>query len=76
MAVFFEDATPDFNRTSTIAVGEATATDGTKVVEIGFTGDADEFLERIQRAARSVFGRYASPGVIAGHLRFCTRLPL
>lgn len=42
MAVFFEDATPDFNRTSTIAVGEATATDGTKVLEIGFTGDADE----------------------------------
>lgn len=42
MAVFFEDATPDFDRTGTIALGETTATDGTKVVEIGFTGDADE----------------------------------
>lgn len=42
MAVFFEDATPDFDRTGSIALGEATATDGTKVLEIGFTGDADE----------------------------------
>jgi hypothetical protein len=42
MAVFFEDATPDFDRTGSIATGETTATDGTKVLEIGFTGDIDE----------------------------------
>ena len=42
MMVFFEDTTPDYDRTGTIANAEATATDGTKVVEIGFTGDIDE----------------------------------
>jgi hypothetical protein len=42
MAVFFEDTTPDFDRTGTIATAEATSTNGTKVVEIGFTGDLDE----------------------------------
>lgn len=42
MAVFFEDTTPDYDRTGTIANAEATATDGTKVVEIGFSGDPDE----------------------------------
>jgi hypothetical protein len=42
MAVFFEDATPDYDRTGSIATAESTATDGTKVVEIGFTGDPDE----------------------------------
>lgn len=43
MVVFFEDATPDFTRTGTVAAGEASATDGTKVVELGFSGDADEY---------------------------------
>jgi hypothetical protein len=42
MAVFFEDPTPDYERTGSIVAAEATATDGTKVVEIGFSGDADE----------------------------------
>jgi hypothetical protein len=42
MIVFFEDPTPDYDRTGTIATGEATATDGTKILELGFTGDADE----------------------------------
>lgn len=44
MVVFFEDATPDFTRTNpSIAVNEASATADTKVLEIGFTGDLDEF---------------------------------
>jgi len=43
MVVFFEDSTPDFDRTGTIANAETTATNGTKVVEIGFSGDVDEF---------------------------------
>ncbi len=42
MVVFFEDTTPDYDRTGSIAIAEATATDGTKVVEIGFSGDIDE----------------------------------
>lgn len=42
MVVFFDDATPDFDRTGTIANAETTATNGTKVLEIGFTGDPDE----------------------------------
>ena len=42
MAVFFEDGSPDFDRTGSIALGETTATDGTKVLEIGFSGDIDE----------------------------------
>ena len=43
VAVFFEDTSPDYDRTGTIANAEATAIDGTKVFEIGFSGDADEF---------------------------------
>ena len=43
MVVFFEDAaSPDYDRTGSIANAETTATDGVKVLEIGFTGDADE----------------------------------
>lgn len=42
MVVFFEDATPDYTRTGTIAAAEASATADAKVLEIGFTGDADE----------------------------------
>ena len=42
MVVFFEDTTPDYDRTGTIANAEATATADVKVLEIGFTGDADE----------------------------------
>jgi hypothetical protein len=43
MVVFFEDTIPDYDRTGTVANAETTATDGTKVVEIGFSGDVDEF---------------------------------
>jgi hypothetical protein len=43
MVVFFEDSVPDYDRTGTVANAEATATDGTQVVEIGFSGDVDEF---------------------------------
>lgn len=42
MIALFEDTTPDYNRTGSIATAETTATNGTKVLEVGFTGDIDE----------------------------------
>jgi len=47
MVVFFEDDLSDpatqYDRTGTVSDAEDTATNGTKVLEIGFGGDADEF---------------------------------
>jgi hypothetical protein len=38
----FEDATPDWNNLDSPATAEGNATNGTHVLTIGFTGDADE----------------------------------
>lgn len=43
MVVFFEDTTPDYDRTlPVIGAIETVATNGTQVMELGFAGDPDE----------------------------------
>jgi hypothetical protein len=44
MVALFEDSTPDFTRNSTIAAGEASASDGTYRAALGFGEDADEVV--------------------------------
>lgn len=63
MAAFFEDTTPDYDRTlGTIAAIEATATDGALALELGFFGDADEIWLATNAAVDPSLGALIPPG--------------
>lgn len=70
MAVFFEDSTPDFTRVGTVAEGETSATDGTKVVELGFTGDADEFWVSSNTPSNTLLATQVPQGTGLGSFNF------
>lgn len=70
MVVFFEDTTPDFKRTGTVAQGEASATDGTKVIELGFSGDPDEFWISINTPSKPGIAKNVPQGTGLGTFSF------
>lgn len=68
----FGDAGPStvYNRNSTIAVAEATATDTALELLIGFTGDADENFLSLGPPNPNVIGSATAPGTAFGVFNF------
>ena len=70
MVVFFDDPAADYSRTGTIANAETTATGGTKVLEIGFTGDVDESWQSEDTPSNVAGIDNATPGIAVGEFSF------
>jgi hypothetical protein len=66
VAVFFEDSTPDYDRTvALIATAETNATNGTKVFEIGFS-DADDFWQSANTPSNTLLATLVPQGTGLG----------
>jgi hypothetical protein len=62
-AYLFEDATPDFDRSGSIALGESTTTNGTPYLMVGFDGGDDFFTALTSGDDISVLGSLPPPGI-------------
>lgn len=70
MIIAFDDPTVDYNRLGTIANAEATATDGTQVLVVGFAGDGDEIWSAQGPDNPSVVGRTVTPATALGTFNY------
>jgi len=66
LVAWFEDSTPDFNRNTTTAAGEASATDGTLVATTGFGIDGDELWVALGAPERPSDAQGAAAGSSLG----------
>ncbi|GAB4257757.1 MAG: hypothetical protein Kow0092_04860 [Deferrisomatales bacterium] len=62
----YDDPTPDFTRTGTVAAGEASATDGTMILALGFGKDADELWQAFGAPVDPSFGTTVNPATSIG----------